>query len=74
MSSTTQGHRVVPRRRVVRTRGGHGLPWLLEFPETNVRTYAVGPSGERGVWFFSLDASRLAAVVTARATYRVPYF
>jgi uncharacterized protein YqjF (DUF2071 family) len=50
------------------------LPWLLEFPETNVRTYVRGPSGESGVWFFSLEASKLGVVLGARATYRVPYF
>ena len=50
------------------------IPWLFEFPETNVRTYVRGPSGVPGVWFFSLEAARLAAVVTARSTYRVPYF
>lgn len=50
------------------------IPWLFEFPETNVRTYVRGPSGDAGVWFFSLDAARLAAVLTARSTYRVPYF
>ena len=50
------------------------MPRLFEFPETNVRTYVRGPSGDPGVWFFSLDAARLAAVVTARVTYRVPYF
>jgi len=50
------------------------IPWLFEFPETNVRTYVRGPSGDAGVWFFSLDAARLAAVITARSTYRVPYF
>ena len=50
------------------------IPRLFEFPETNVRTYVRGPSGDPGVWFFSLDAARLAAVVTARSTYRVPYF
>src|SRR5688572_7906720 len=39
------------------------LPWLSKFPETNVRTYVRGPDGQRGVWFFSLDAARLAAVI-----------
>jgi hypothetical protein len=47
---------------------------LFEFPETNVRTYVHDSNGLSGVWFFSLDASSLTAVVTARATYRVPYF
>jgi len=58
----------------VRPAWGWRVPWLLEFPETNVRTYVRGPDGDTGVWFFSLDATRLAAVITARSTYRVPYF
>jgi len=49
------------------------LPWLSNFLETNVRTYAVGPDGSRGVWFFSLDAARLMAVLGARAGFRLPY-
>ncbi len=53
-----------------------GMPamrrWLY-FPETNVRTYVRGESGQPGVWFFSLEASSLPAVLTARATYQVPY-
>ena len=40
----------------------------------NVRTYARDSNGNTGVWFFSLDASRLAAVLAARSIYRVPYF
>lgn len=50
------------------------VPWLSEFAETNVRTYVRSADGERGIWFFSLDAARLGAVVAARATYRLPYF
>ena len=50
------------------------LASILHFPETNVRTYVEGRSGEPGVYFFSLEASSLPAVVTARATYQVPYF
>jgi len=50
------------------------LPWLSRFPETNVRTYVVDRAGRRGVWFFSLDAARLAAVVGARTGYGLPYF
>jgi len=50
------------------------IPWLSNFAETNVRTYAVGPDGSRGVWFFSLDAARLLAVLGARAAYGLPYF
>jgi uncharacterized protein len=50
------------------------VPWLSRFPETNVRTYVRDRQGARGVWFFSLDAARLAAVVGARVTYALPYF
>ncbi|MGH8913784.1 MAG: YqjF family protein [Acidimicrobiia bacterium] len=56
------------------SRGREGTRPLFEFPETNVRTYVRDPSGLTGVWFFSLDAGSLSAVITARATYRVPYF
>jgi uncharacterized protein YqjF (DUF2071 family) len=50
------------------------VPWLSRFAETNVRTYVHGADGTSGVWFFSLDAARLGAVVIARKTYRLPYF
>jgi uncharacterized protein YqjF (DUF2071 family) len=49
------------------------LPWLSSSHETNLRTY-VHRDGVPGVWFYSLDASRLAAVLGARATYRLPYY
>jgi len=49
------------------------VPWLNVFPETNVRTYVTAADGTEGIWFFSLDAARLAAVVAARASYRLPY-
>ncbi len=48
------------------------VPYLGSFPETNVRTYVTGPDGP-GVWFNSLDISRLLPVAVARATYRLPY-
>jgi uncharacterized protein YqjF (DUF2071 family) len=48
--------------------------WLGRFCETNVRTYVTDSHGRSGVWFLSLDAARLAAVVVARLTYRLPYF
>ena len=48
------------------------LPWLSRFPETNLRTYVNGPAGP-GIWFFSLDADRLAAVVGARTSFGLPY-
>ena len=50
------------------------VPGLGVFPETNVRTYVIGPDGSRAVWFFSLDAGRMLAVIGARAGYHLPYF
>lgn len=47
---------------------------ILHFPETNVRTYVSGRSGQPGVYFFSLEASSLPAVITARLGYQIPYF
>jgi uncharacterized protein YqjF (DUF2071 family) len=49
------------------------LPWISQFPEMNVRTYVRGPDGESGIWFFSLEAARLAAVISARLSYSLPY-
>src|SRR5262249_22314243 len=57
----------------VRAGRGPAVPWASFFPETNVRTYVRGPDGRSGVWFFSLDAARLPAVLTARAWYGLPY-
>jgi uncharacterized protein YqjF (DUF2071 family) len=50
------------------------VPWASHFCETNVRTYVRDHEGRSGIWFFSLDAARLGAVLTARATFRLPYF
>jgi len=52
----------------------YNLRGVLHFPETNVRTYVIGPDGNRAVWFFSLGAARLAAVLGARVAYHLPYF
>lgn len=49
-------------------------PWLGRFAETNVRTYVRDRDGRRGVWFFSLDATRLPAVMAARRVFRLPYY
>ena len=48
------------------------VPGLSRFPELNVRTYTT-IGGRPGIWFFSLDAARLAAVTAARLIYRLPY-
>lgn len=51
-----------------------GHPRLrLTFPELNVRTY-VTIQNKPGVWFFSLDAASLLAVLGARAAYHLPYY
>ena len=49
------------------------LPWISHFHEINVRTY-VHLDGIRGVWFFSLDANRLLAVMGARSLFHLPYY
>ncbi len=57
----------------IRIPGTPRVPYLGTFPETNVRTYVRDASGRPGVWFHSLEASRLLPVATARATYSLPY-
>lgn len=52
----------------------YDTPGIPHFPETNLRTYVVGPDGSRAVWFFSLEAASLLAVIGARAGYHLPYF
>jgi uncharacterized protein len=48
------------------------IPWFGSFAETNVRLYTVDDVGRRGVFFLSLDATRLVPVLVARAL-GVPY-
>jgi uncharacterized protein YqjF (DUF2071 family) len=49
------------------------IPGLSSFNEVNVRTYVVH-KGVPGIWFFSLDASMLAATIAARLFFALPYF
>lgn len=58
----------------VGTAGGRQAPWVSDFCETNVRTYVLDEAGRSGIWFFSLDAARLGAVLVARAGFRLPYY
>jgi uncharacterized protein len=58
----------------VSSRRDLSAPWASNFCETNVRTYVRDHEGRSGIWFFSLDAARLGAVVVARTAYRLPYF
>ncbi len=52
-----------------------GLPARVgvDLPELNLRTYVVC-DGEPGVYFFSLDAPSILAVLGARLTHRLPYY
>jgi uncharacterized protein len=56
-----------------RLRGTLPLPPFSTFPELNVRTYVTAEE-KPGIWFFSLDTSRRAAVEAARRVYKLPYF
>jgi uncharacterized protein len=56
----------------LRVRGLPPLPGAGDFPELNLRTY-VRHGDRAGVYFFSLDAASGAAVLGARAWYRLPY-
>ncbi|HUQ34145.1 MAG TPA: DUF2071 domain-containing protein [Pyrinomonadaceae bacterium] len=49
------------------------VPGLSRMHELNVRTY-VNLDGVPGVWFFSLDANSLVAVLTARTFFHLPYY
>lgn len=48
------------------------LPVVSDFPELNLRTY-VRVGDRPGVFFFSLDAGSVPAVLGARILYRLPY-
>lgn len=54
--------------------GSPPVPYLGAFTEVNVRLYGVDGEGRRGVVFLSLEASRLVAVLAARAAFSIPYF
>lgn len=57
----------------VRFRGLPGIPTTTRFAELNVRTY-VTLDDKPGVFFFSLDAGSLLAVLGARALFALPYY
>src|SRR3954468_2623282 len=52
--------------RNVRVPGVPAIPGVSQFPETNVRTYVRDTQGRSGLWFLSLDAGSLLAVLGAR--------
>ena len=57
-------------------RGLPRIPTASTFPELNVRTYVRAPHDpdKPGVYFFSLDAASLLAVIGARLGAGLPYF
>src|SRR6185437_4080010 len=57
----------------LRPRGLSAMGKFWYFPELIFRTY-VRFRGQGGIFFFSVDAGSLAAVLGARAFFRVPYF
>jgi uncharacterized protein len=59
--------------RNLRPRGVPSIPVISHFAENNVRTY-VTVDGKPGVYFFSLDAANVSAVLGARLVYGLPYF
>jgi uncharacterized protein len=65
---------LVPFHVSIRAPGIPRIRWVSSFEEMNVRTYVRGPDGTPGVWFVTLDAARLGAVLIARMTYRLNYF
>lgn len=58
----------------VRGPGLPAVPGLSRFGEINVRTYVRDERGRGGIWFLSLDAALLPAVLAARLGYWLPYF
>ena len=59
----------------VRLRGLPPIPGVRTFPELNLRTYVRdSKTGTPGVYFFSLDAANLLAVMVARSVFQLPYY
>ncbi len=50
------------------------VPYISNFCETNLRTYVHHRGEKPGVWFFSLDASRLLPVLVARKLWKLNYY
>jgi len=49
------------------------LPYFGSFAETNIRLYSTDDAGRHGVYFRSLETTRLAVVGFTRAALGVPY-
>ena len=57
----------------VRPPGVPLIPPRWAFPETNLRTYVVGPNGRQGIWFLRMEVTAAWFVATLRAI-GLPYF
>jgi uncharacterized protein len=58
----------------IKFRGIPSIPGSSRFPALNLRTYVRDPlNGSPGVYFLSLDAACLLAVLAARGLYHLPY-
>jgi uncharacterized protein len=58
----------------IKVRGMPPIPGVRSFPELNLRTYVRDQeTGASGVYFFSLDAASLLAVIGGRSLYNLPY-
>ena len=59
----------------IRVRGLPPIPGVRQFPELNLRTYVRDrQTGTPGVYFLSLDAGNLPAVMVARSFFHLPYY
>jgi uncharacterized protein YqjF (DUF2071 family) len=59
----------------IQVRGLPPVPGARQFPELNLRTYVRDTqTGTPGVYFFSLDAGNLLAVMLARSIFHLPYY
>jgi uncharacterized protein YqjF (DUF2071 family) len=59
----------------IRMRGVPPILGARKFPELNLRTYVRDSrTGTPGVYFFSLDAGSLLAVIAARTLFHLPYY
>lgn len=52
---------------------GPPIPRLSTFPETNLRTYAVGPDGRDGIWFLDIEVASGLMARAMRASLDLPY-
>jgi len=59
----------------IQLRGLPAIPGARQFPELNLRTYVRDTlTGTPGVYFFSLEAGNLLAVMVARGFFHLPYY